>query len=369
MWWRSPGARAKSPFPRGLNRLRATSANRLSDGHGDDIDVAYILSIRSPPRTSQSWTCTPVGTRNLRVGCLVRESRLQLAKAHEESLATSGVAARSRSVLAEGSFDLTVLRAAVIIGPESASFRIVDDLTDRLPLMLVPSGSERRVSPRRRRRYPLARGVLDADEPVARPTTSAGQRCGRRVAADSAAEKGSRCHCSRASDDAGPVLALASIHDRRTVRHRSASDESSAPVTATGMDLRDALPIDQTPINDPSTPCSGFDWRRRVPDGMGCCGILARLNRSRSYRGQRRIGCTSRPSATAGYRTVNLSVRTCDEAHSRDIETDISMRASCTVHSQRSMPHCRPPRNDSHARPDAGMTGPTRATSCPAICV
>lgn len=42
------------------------------------------------------------------------------------------------SVLAEGSFDLTVLRAAVIIGPESASFRIVDDLTDRLPIMVVP---------------------------------------------------------------------------------------------------------------------------------------------------------------------------------------------------------------------------------------
>jgi Predicted nucleoside-diphosphate-sugar epimerases len=42
------------------------------------------------------------------------------------------------TVLSEGSFDLTVLRAAIIIGPESASFRIVDDLTDRLPLMAVP---------------------------------------------------------------------------------------------------------------------------------------------------------------------------------------------------------------------------------------
>jgi dTDP-glucose 4,6-dehydratase len=42
------------------------------------------------------------------------------------------------TVLAEGSYDLTVLRAAVIIGAESASFRILNDLTDRLPLMLVP---------------------------------------------------------------------------------------------------------------------------------------------------------------------------------------------------------------------------------------
>lgn len=46
------------------------------------------------------------------------------------------------SVLAEGSYDLTVLRAAIIIGAESASFRIVDDLTDRLPLMIVPKWVE-----------------------------------------------------------------------------------------------------------------------------------------------------------------------------------------------------------------------------------
>ena len=42
------------------------------------------------------------------------------------------------SVLEAGSFDLTVLRAAIIIGSGSASFRIVDDLTDRLPVMTVP---------------------------------------------------------------------------------------------------------------------------------------------------------------------------------------------------------------------------------------
>lgn len=42
------------------------------------------------------------------------------------------------TVLASGSFDLTVLRAAIIIGSGSASFRIVDDLTDRLPIMIVP---------------------------------------------------------------------------------------------------------------------------------------------------------------------------------------------------------------------------------------
>ncbi len=42
------------------------------------------------------------------------------------------------SILGSGSYDLTVLRAAVIIGAESASFRILHDLTDRLPVMMVP---------------------------------------------------------------------------------------------------------------------------------------------------------------------------------------------------------------------------------------
>lgn len=41
-------------------------------------------------------------------------------------------------ILAGGEFDLTVLRAAVIIGAGSASFQILHDLTDRLPIMLVP---------------------------------------------------------------------------------------------------------------------------------------------------------------------------------------------------------------------------------------
>ena len=41
-------------------------------------------------------------------------------------------------ILAAGDYDLTVLRAAVIIGAGSASFQILHDLTDRLPLMLVP---------------------------------------------------------------------------------------------------------------------------------------------------------------------------------------------------------------------------------------
>lgn len=42
-------------------------------------------------------------------------------------------------VLEEGSYDLTALRAAVIIGGESASFELIEQLAHRLPLMITPS--------------------------------------------------------------------------------------------------------------------------------------------------------------------------------------------------------------------------------------
>ncbi|WP_266080109.1 NAD(P)H-binding protein [Haladaptatus caseinilyticus] len=41
-------------------------------------------------------------------------------------------------ILSNGAFDLTVLRAAIIIGDGSVSFRIVQQLAERLPLMITP---------------------------------------------------------------------------------------------------------------------------------------------------------------------------------------------------------------------------------------
>lgn len=42
-------------------------------------------------------------------------------------------------VLEEGDFELTSLRAAVIIGADSASFQLVEQLAHRLPVMITPS--------------------------------------------------------------------------------------------------------------------------------------------------------------------------------------------------------------------------------------
>jgi len=51
------------------------------------------------------------------------------------------------SVLAEGAYDLTVLRAAIIVGDGSASFRIVRQLASRLPVMITPRWVSTRVQP------------------------------------------------------------------------------------------------------------------------------------------------------------------------------------------------------------------------------
>jgi len=51
------------------------------------------------------------------------------------------------SVLAEGTFALTTLRAAIIVGGESASFGLIRQLAGRLPVMVTPQWVETRCQP------------------------------------------------------------------------------------------------------------------------------------------------------------------------------------------------------------------------------
>lgn len=51
------------------------------------------------------------------------------------------------TVLAEAEYELTVLRAAVIVGDGSASFRMVRQLAGRLPVMITPRWVSTRVQP------------------------------------------------------------------------------------------------------------------------------------------------------------------------------------------------------------------------------
>lgn len=51
------------------------------------------------------------------------------------------------NILASGRIPITTLRAGIIVGSGSASFEIIRDLVEKLPVMITPNGCKRNVSP------------------------------------------------------------------------------------------------------------------------------------------------------------------------------------------------------------------------------
>ena len=129
-------------FPDGVTPFEGDLGDPASlDGLCEDVDVAYYLI--------HSLTADDFAARDRRYARRSRERAneagvdrvvyLSGISGDEDDLSPHLASRREvESVLAEGEYDLTVVRAAVIVGPESASFRIIDDLTDRLPVMAVP---------------------------------------------------------------------------------------------------------------------------------------------------------------------------------------------------------------------------------------
>jgi dTDP-glucose 4,6-dehydratase len=129
-------------FPDGVEPFEADLGDPESlSGLCDGVDVAYYLI--------HSLTAENFAERDRRYGERFRDLASEAGvdrvvylsgiSGDEDDLSPHLASRREvETMLAPGSYDLTVLRAAIIIGPESASFRIVDDLTDRLPLMAVP---------------------------------------------------------------------------------------------------------------------------------------------------------------------------------------------------------------------------------------
>ena len=138
-------------FSRSVNRASLPESVEPFEGNLDDldsltdlcsgVDVAYYLI--------HSLTASDFAERDRRYARRFRD--LASAAGVDRVVYLGGISGddvdlsphlKSRreveSVLVEGAYDLTVLRAAVIIGSGSASFRILDDLTDRLPVMVVP---------------------------------------------------------------------------------------------------------------------------------------------------------------------------------------------------------------------------------------
>jgi dTDP-glucose 4,6-dehydratase len=133
---------SETEFPAGVEPFEGDLGDPASlAGLCADVDVAYYL-IHSLTRENFAERDRRYAARfrDIATGAGVdRVVYLSGISGDEDDLSPHLASRREvEEVLAEGSFDLTVLRAAIVVGPRSASFRIVDDLTDRLPVMVVP---------------------------------------------------------------------------------------------------------------------------------------------------------------------------------------------------------------------------------------
>jgi dTDP-glucose 4,6-dehydratase len=157
-------------------------------------------------------------------------------------------------ILTGGAFDLTVLRAAVIIGAESASFRILNDLTDRLPIMAVPQWVRTPCQPIGiRDTISYLVGVLDVDETRGKTYDIGGPSVWNyeSLLQLTAKEKGKKVYIVPV-----PVMTpkLSSYWLRLTTDvqfdiARALAESMRNPVTVDpASDLQNVVPIDQTQI-------------------------------------------------------------------------------------------------------------------------
>ena len=159
----------RSAYPEGVEVFEGDLGDPMSvAGLCEDIDAAYYLihSLTAENFAELDRTYARRFRKLASEAGVDRVVYLSGISGDERNLSPHLASRREvESVLEAGDFDLTVLRAAIIIGAGSASFRIVDDLTDRLPVMTVPKWVRTPCQP-----IGIADavaylvGVLDADE-------------------------------------------------------------------------------------------------------------------------------------------------------------------------------------------------------------
>jgi len=133
---------SRAAFPEGVEMFEGDLGDPASlEGLCDGVDAAYYLihSLTAENFADLDRTYARRFRERASAAGVDRVVYLSGISGDERDLSSHLASRREvESVLEAGAFDLTVLRAAIIIGADSASFRIVDDLTDRLPVMTVP---------------------------------------------------------------------------------------------------------------------------------------------------------------------------------------------------------------------------------------
>ncbi|WP_423746211.1 NAD(P)H-binding protein (plasmid) [Haladaptatus sp. SPP-AMP-3] len=129
--------------PEGVSVVEADLNDRESlRGIFEGVDVAYYL-VHSMGESEDFMAHDRVTARNFvsaaREGNLSRVVYLSGLGGERVTLSDHLKSRREvEYILGTGPYDLTVLRAAIVVGGDSASFRMVRQLSERLPLMITP---------------------------------------------------------------------------------------------------------------------------------------------------------------------------------------------------------------------------------------
>lgn len=117
----------------------------------DDIDVAYYLihsmSTQSGDFESMEQQCA-INFRN-RLEQTATKQVIYLSGIVNETALSKHLTSRKNveDILANATFALTTLRAGIIVGSGSASFEIIRDLVEKLPVMITPRWLKTRCQP------------------------------------------------------------------------------------------------------------------------------------------------------------------------------------------------------------------------------
>ena len=112
------------------------------DNIPEDIDAAYYLihSMSSPAGDFQEMEARSAKNFRNRIQQTKLKQVIYLSGIINESKLSRHLASRKKveEILASGKYHLTTLRAGIIIGEGSASFEIIRDLVEKLPVMIAP---------------------------------------------------------------------------------------------------------------------------------------------------------------------------------------------------------------------------------------
>jgi len=116
-----------------------------------DIDAAYYLIHSMSTSTGDFEKMEEISAINFR-NCIQRTKARQviyLSGIVNEEILSKHLSSRRNveRILGSGSYSLTTLRAGIIIGSGSASFEIIRDLVEKLPVMVAPKWLDTRTQP------------------------------------------------------------------------------------------------------------------------------------------------------------------------------------------------------------------------------